>query len=213
MTAFIRFVVANKNFLTMNKNLKIKIKSKFNFYPVTKENWKDFERLFGEKGACAGCWCMYWRMRRKEYDTLRGSGTKRKMKNLVNKGTVPGILAYYKEEAVGWCSVAPRVDFPVLDNSRVLKKIDDEPVWSVVCFFINKNYRKQGLSVELLNAAKKFVKISKGKIIEGYPVEPKSGKTADVFAWTGLSSAYKKAGFEEVARRSETRPIMRYSIK
>jgi len=213
MTAFIRFVVANKNFLTMNKNLKIKINSKFNFYPLTKENWKNFERLFGEKGACAGCWCMYWRMRRKEYDALRGLGTKRKMKNLVNKGTVPGILAYDKDEAVGWCSVAPRVDFPVLENSRVLKKIDDKPVWSVVCFFIKKNYRKQGLSVELLNGAKKFVKISKGKIIEGYPVEPKSGKTADVFAWTGLSSAYKKAGFEEVARRSETRPIMRFSIK
>jgi len=197
----------------MSKNLKINNKSKFNFYPVTKENWKDFEDLFGEKGACAGCWCMYWRMRRKEYDALRGSGLKRKMKSLVNNGTIPGILAYDKDEAVGWCSIAPREDFPVLDNSRVLKRIDDKPVWSVVCFFINKNYRKQGLSVELLKAAKKFVKISKGKIIEGYPIEPKSGKTADVFAWTGLSSSFKKAGFKEVARRSETRPIMRYSIK
>ena len=78
----------------MNKNLKIKIKSKFNFYPVTKENWKDFENLFGEKGACAGCWCMYWRMRRKEYDALRGSGLKRKMKSIINGGSIPGILAY-----------------------------------------------------------------------------------------------------------------------
>lgn len=197
----------------MNKNLKIKIKSNFSFYPVTTENWKDFEKLFGEKGACAGCWCMYWRMRRKEYDQLRGSGTKRKMKNIVSSGIVPGILAYDENEAVGWCSVAPREHFPVLDNSRVLKRIDEKPVWSAVCFFIQKDYRKKGLSIELLNAAKSFVKINKGKIIEGYPVEPKSGKTADVFAWTGLSSAFKKAGFKEVARRSETRPIMRYSIK
>ncbi|NWG28409.1 MAG: GNAT family N-acetyltransferase [Ignavibacteriaceae bacterium] len=197
----------------MNEYLNIKIKSKFNFHPVTKENWKDFEKLFGEKGACAGCWCMYWRLRRKEYDNLRGTGTKRKMKNLVNKGIIPGILAYDIDKPVGWCSVAQREDFPVLENSRVLKRIDDKPVWSIVCFFIDKEYRKKGLSIELLNAAKAFVKINGGKIIEGYPVEPKKGKTVDVFAWTGLSSAFKKAGFKEIIRRSETRPIMRFSIK
>jgi GNAT superfamily N-acetyltransferase len=197
----------------MNKNLKIKIKSKFNFYPVTKESWKDFESLFGEKGACAGCWCMYWRMRRKDYDAQRGSGTKRKMKNLINGGIIPGILAYDNDVPVGWCSVAPREDFPVLENSRVLQRIDDKPVWSVVCFFINKDYRRKGLSVELLNAAKKYVKNNGGKILEGYPVEPKAAKSPDVFVWTGLASAFRKAGFKEIIRRSETRPIMRFSIK
>ena len=138
---------------------------------------------------------------------------KKKMKNLVNNGTVPGILAYDDDKPVGWCSVAPREDFPVLENSRVLERVDDKPVWSVVCFFINKDYRKKGLSVELLNAAKKYVKNNKGKIIEGYPVEPKKGKTADVFAWTGLATAFRKAGFKEIIRRSETRPIMRFIIK
>lgn len=199
--------------ISMSKPEKIKIKSRYDFYPVTKENWEDFENLFGEKGACAGCWCMYWRMQRKEYDRLRGDGTKKKMKNLVSKGIVPGLLAYENKLPIGWCSVAPREDFAVLDNSRVLKRIDDKPVWSVVCFFINKNYRRKGLSVELLNTLKVFVKLNKGKIIEGYPVEPKSGKTADVFAWTGLSSAFRKAGFKEVERRSKSRPIMRFTIK
>jgi len=197
----------------MNKDLKIKIKSSFRFYPVTKENWKDFENLFGEKGACAGCWCMLWRLRRREYDSSRGAGNKKKMKSLVNAGIVPGILAYDNDKPVGWCSVAPREDFPVLENSRVLQRIDDKPVWSVVCFYINKDYRKKGLSVELLNAAIKYVRNNKGKILEGYPVEPKKGKTADVFAWTGLASAFRKAGFKEVIRRSETRPIMRYLLR
>ena len=196
----------------MTGSTKTKVKSKYIFYPVTKENWKDFENLFGEKGACAGCWCMYWRLRRKDYDNLRGTGTKKKMKSLIYKGIIPGILAYDDIQPVGWCSVAPREDFPVLDNSRVLKRIDDKPVWSIVCFYIDKNYRKKGLSIELLNATKKYVKKNKGKIIEGYPVEPKSGKTADVFAWTGLASAFKKAGFKEIERRSETRPIMRFVL-
>ena len=134
------------------------------------------------------------------------------MKSLVNKGIIPGILAYDDDKPVGWCSVAPRDDFPVLENSKVLKRIDNNPVWSIVCFYINKNFRKKGLSVELLRAAKKYVRMNKGKILEGYPVEPKSGKTADVFAWTGLASAFIKAGFKEVIRRSETRPIMRISL-
>jgi GNAT superfamily N-acetyltransferase len=197
----------------MSRTGKININSEFKFYPVTNKNWKDFENLFGEKGACAGCWCMYWRLRRKDFDSLRGAGTKRKMKSLVTKGVVPGILAYDENLPVGWCSVAPREDFPVLENSRVMKRADDKPVWSIVCFFINKDFRKKGLSVELLNAAIKYVRNNKGKILEGYPVEPKKGKTADVFAWTGLASAFRKAGFREILRRSDTRPIMRFVIK
>lgn len=196
----------------MTNHTKINVKSKYSFYPVTKENWKDFENLFGEKGACAGCWCMYWRLRRKDYDSLRGNGTKKKMKELINKGRIPGILAYNNKQPIGWCSVASREDFLVLDNSRVLKRIDEKPVWSIVCFYINKNYRKKGITIELINAVKKYVKDNKGTIIEGYPVEVKTGKTADVFAWTGLASAFRKAGFKEVERRSETRPIMRFVL-
>jgi hypothetical protein len=94
-----------------------------------------------------------------------------------------------------------------------MKRIDNKPVWSVVCFFIKRDYRRKGLSVELLNASKVFVKMNDGKIIEGYPVEPKAAKSPDVFVWTGLASAFRQAGFKEIIRRSETRPIMRYSIK
>ncbi len=143
----------------MSINPKIKIKSKFSFYPVTKENWKDFESLFGEKGACAGCWCMYWRMRRKDYDNLRGAGTKKKMKSIVNSGMVPGILAYDNERPVGWCSVAPREDFPVLENSKVLQRLDDKPVWSVVCFFINKDYRKKRIECRTVECSQSICQI------------------------------------------------------
>jgi len=191
----------------------IKIKSKYSFFPVTIERWKDFEELFGEKGACAGCWCMYWRLKQSVLDAQKGNSNKRAIKKIIGSGKIPGILAYAEGEPVGWCSVAPREDFSRLDNSRILKPVDEKSVWSVVCFFIHKDYRKKGLSVALLNAAKKFVKSSGGKILEGYPVEPKKDKMPDAFAWTGLSAAFQTAGFKEVARRSETRPIMRFYLK
>ena len=194
-------------------NGEIKIISSYKFYPVTKENWKDFEKLFGVKGACAGCWCMYWRVNSSLWEKQKGAPNKGAMKKIIFSDNIPGIIAYHNSEPVGWCSVAPREDFKRLDNSRILKPVDKKTVWSVVCFFIHKNYRKQGLSVALLNAAKRFVKSGGGKILEGYPVEPKKDKMADAFAWTGISAAFQSAGFKEVARRSETRPIMRYYLK
>jgi len=185
---------------------------KLEFHPVTPERWSDFETLFGAKGACGGCWCMLWRLTRKEFERQKGAANRQSMKTIVESGEIPGLLAYSEKQPVAWCSVAPRQRFPALERSRVLKKIDDEPVWSISCFFIHKDFRKKGLSVRILGAVITYVKKQGGKIVEGYPVEPKKGKTADVFAWTGLASFFKKAGFAECARRSETRPIMRFHI-
>jgi GNAT superfamily N-acetyltransferase len=133
------------------------------------------------------------------------------MKRIVDSGKVPGILAYAGGEPVGWCAVATREAYPRLARSRILKPVDDQPVWSVVCFFIAKPYRQRGLTRRLLQAAVEHVRKNKGRILEGYPVEPKKNMP-DPFVYTGLASAFRKAGFKEVARRSETRPIMRYEI-
>lgn len=182
------------------------------FHPLTSDRWSDFEKLFGPRGACGGCWCMYWRLSRPQFEDQHGELNRRNMKALVDSGIIPGILAYAGEEPIGWCSIAPREEFPTLARSRILKPVDDQTVWSVVCFFVARGQRKKGLTVQLLRAAIEFARSKGAKVIEGYPVESKDGKSPDVFVYTGLSSAFKKAGFTEVLRRSETRPIMRYSL-
>ncbi len=181
-------------------------------HPVTPDRWRDLEKLFGARGACGGCWCMWWRLRRSEFDQKKGSGTKRALKKLIATGQVPGLLAHAEGEPVGWCSVAPRHDFSALERSRILKPVDDQPVWSVVCFFVARPFRRKGVTYQLLTAAVEYAREQGAKIIEGYPVEPKTGSVPDVFVFTGLASAFRKAGFVQVARRSETRPIMRYTI-
>jgi GNAT superfamily N-acetyltransferase len=121
------------------------------------------------------------------------------------------LLAFDGDEPVAWCAVAPRERYSRLGRSRNLKPIDDRLVWSVVCFFIAKPYRRQGVSVAILNAAAEYVREQGGTMVEGYPYEP--GKQwPDSFAWTGTVSAFKKAGFKEVARRSPSRPIMRREV-
>ncbi len=167
----------------------------------------------GKRGGTGGCWCMYWRVSHKEFEAQKGEDNKQLMNGMVKSGVVPGILAYVNGQPAGWCSVAPREDYPRLERSRVAKRVDDQPVWSVVCFFVAKGFRRQGLSVRLLQAAVEYAKTQGAKIIEGYPIEPKKDQMPEVFAWIGFAEVFRQAGFEEVARRSETRPFMRYYVE
>ena len=187
-------------------------KLKTTFKALTIDSWNDFERLFGERGACGGCWCMYWRLRNKDFENQKGKGNKKTMKNLVNKDQQIGIIMYVDEVPIGWCSAAPREDFLRLENSKILKPVDDKSVWSIVCFFIDKKYRRYGYSAKLLKGIIEFSKKKNVKILEGYPTEPKKDNMPAAFAWTGIASAFNQAGFQEVIRRSETRPIMRYYL-
>ncbi len=185
---------------------------KLGIFPLTPDRWPDFEKLFGERGACGGCWCMFWRLTRREFEAGKGSPNRKAMKALVESGKVPGLLAYDGDEPVGWCAVAPRDQYPGLQRSRLLKPIDTEPVWSVSCLFVAKEYRRQGISLELSKAAVDYVRKSGGRIVEGYPKDPAKEQMPDVFAWTGLFSAFRKAKYREVARPAPTRPIMRFEI-
>ena len=155
---------------------------------------------------------MFFRLTRAQFVKQQGEKNKKALRKIVDLGEIPGILAYADEKPVGWCSVAPRERFGLLERSRIIKRVDEKPVWSVVCFFIAKQFRRSGVTVDLLKAAVEYARKKGAKIVEGYPVEPKKGKFPDVFAYTGLASAFRQAGFEEVLRRSETRPIMRYFI-
>jgi GNAT superfamily N-acetyltransferase len=180
------------------------------FHPLTLERWGDLERLFGERGACGGCWCMSWRLTRSQYERQKGSPNKAAFKVIVATGPAPGVLAYSGAEPVGWCAVAPREVHERLENSRILARVDEQPVWSVTCFFVARCFRRAGVSVQLLKAAVAHARKLGAQIVEGYPVEPRKDPMPEVFAWTGIRSAFDKAGFKEVARRAPTRPIMRF---
>ncbi len=182
------------------------------FHPFTEDRWSDFAALFGKRGACGGCWCMWWRQTAKEYEASKGEKNRRKMKKIVISGDIPGVLAYHDGEPVGWCAVAPRSEYTRLARSRILKPVDDRPVWSIVCLFVAKESRGMGVSSALISAAVDFVREKGGKTVEAYPVEPKK-KMPDAFAFHGLAVSYSRAGFREVARRSETRPVMRFEIE
>ena len=183
------------------------------FHPLTPDRWSDLETLFGKNGAYGGCWCMWWRTSRAEFGRQGNEGNRQALKAITEAGEVPGVLAYVVNQPAGWCSVAPREAFPSLERSRTLKRVDDLPVWSVVCFYTARPYRRKGLMAELLRAAIEYAREHGAQIVEGYPIDPKHPDLPPVSSFTGILSVFQEAGFVEVARRSEKRPIVQYVIE
>jgi len=186
---------------------------------VTKELepslWGDFEELFGENGACGGCWCMSWRIDKGEkWATVKGAEAKKRMKKLVSSGKAHGILAYHGGRPVGWCSFDRRSDYLKLDRAPSLKCDDADEVWSIPCFFVKAGYRGQGVGSALLDGALKALKKRGAKIVEGYPVKSYSyGKEIPAaFAWTGTQPMFKKAGFKPVGNRNGAKQRMRKEL-
>ena len=158
---------------------------KIKFKQLDKTTWKDFELLFGERGACGGCWCMSWRLTPSQFEIQKGNGNKKAFKKLVNKNETLGIIAYYNDIPIGWCAFSPREKFIRLNSSKVLARIDEQPVWSITCFFIHKDFRRKGISSKLLKSVIKFCKNKKIKILEAYPQEPYSNNIPAAFVYTG----------------------------
>jgi GNAT superfamily N-acetyltransferase len=181
------------------------------FHPLVPERWLDLEKLFGKHGASGGCWCMWWRQTRSEFSRQHGEPNRLAFKAVVDSGVVPGLLAYSDVQPVGWCAVEPRESYPALDRSRTLARIDDEPVWSITCFYINRHFRGKGLMRALLTAAIDWASRQGAEIVEAYPVDSQI-RLNNASVYTGVVPVFREAGFVEVLRRSRTRPIMRKSV-
>jgi GNAT superfamily N-acetyltransferase len=174
--------------------------------------WDDLERLFGPRGACAGCWCQWWKLPRREWEAGKGDSNRAALREQVASGEPIGLIGYLNGAPVGWCAIAPRAAYPVLERSRPLARVDDQPVWSITCLFVLRGARRQGFSTALIRAASRAAFERGATIVEGYPVEPRTANVPDAFVWTGLVAAYLKVCFVEVARRSATRPIVRLTL-
>ncbi len=183
-------------------------------FPLTGERWADLETLFGVNGAYAGCWCMWWRLSRAEFSRLDRESRRLALKALVDQGVVPGVLAYVDGQPAAWCSLAPREQYLSLERSPTLKRIDDQPVWSIVCFYVARAYRRRAILLPLIRKALQYAAQNGARIVEAYPYQPDADeKVQPVSSFMGLYSTLYKAGFVEVSRPSPKRPLMRYIIE
>lgn len=183
--------------------------------PATAERWPDLEALFDDHRT--SCWCMFWRLQRANFQRLKGEEKKALFRDLTLNNEIQGVLAYENGQAVGWCAISPRENYLALENSRSLKRLDDRPVWSITCFFVNKDARRKGLMTALVKGAAAYARGCGAQIVEAYPIDMQApllaGKKLTGYSgYMGVASAFQAAGFVEAGRASETQLIMRLTL-
>ena len=185
--------------------------------PLTPDRWSDLETIFNAKGCSVarGCWCMAYRLSGSREPLppgmTRAQANRAGLKALVDAGNPPGLIGYHGKVPVGWVSVGPREEYAKLKRSPVMKAVDEQPVWSVICFVVPAEYRGQGVAQALLKGAVAYAKKQGATLVEAYPVD-KPARSNDEYMWFGAKSMYDKAGFKEVARRKPHRPIVRMPV-
>jgi len=185
---------------------------RLSIHPLTPDRWPDLESLFGPRGACAGCWCTWFRLAPAEWRGGKGEVNRRRQERYVRDGNVPGLLAYSGSTPVGWVAIEPRERYVRLARSRTLAPVDDAPAWAISCFFVARAHRGKGITRALIEAAVRHARSRGASLVEAYPVDLRA-RVADAWAFTGSASTFARLGFEEVARRSRTRPIVRKRLR
>jgi GNAT superfamily N-acetyltransferase len=167
--------------------------------PLTPDRWPDVAALFDEGGDPKTCSCMFWRVRSRDWSFGSAAEARAGFRTLVDadRDPAPGLLAYADGRAVGWVSVAPRDDYQRLTNSRVRPRIDEVPVWSIVCFVVSRSARGQHLTTRLLDAAMDYARAHGAPALEAYPVDA-DGRIPAAVGYTGLLSTFQAAGFHVV---------------
>jgi GNAT superfamily N-acetyltransferase len=183
---------------------------------LTADDWPIVEQLFGRNGACAGCWCMYWRVPRggRTWSERSNATNRSAFQRLVERGAVHGVLAFAGDEPVGWCCLGPRADFPRLETVRALPKEFDAGTWSVVCFFVRAGWREHGVASAMLERAVRHARAQGARTLEGYPVKsPGKGPIPAAFAWTGVGAVFDRQGFERQALRGYSREYRALALR
>ena len=187
-------------------------------HPLTEDRWGDLETVFNARGCSVarGCWCLYYRVSGKESGYTRPGDEQRArskaaLKALMQDDPPPGLIGYLGETPVGWVSLGPRRDYAKLANSPTMKPVDDQPVWSVVCFVVPSEYRRKGVARDLLAGAIRYARKRGVRLLEAYPVD-KAHPSASDAPWFGSKTMFDEAGFDEVARRKPARPVVRLRL-
>ena len=192
--------------------------SRNTFELLTPDRWPDLVDLFGpERGASSGCWCMWPFLRAKDWQAMPREARRDALKDKVEHGPAPGLLAYRDGQAVGWVAFGPREQYLRFHLGKTSRPLETDTVeqigqtYAVTCFFIRSGFRKSGLMQDLLAAGSDQARAAGAAYLDACPIESdKPLQWGEGFV--GIASVFRRNGFEEVARRSPRRPLLRKTL-
>ena len=179
--------------------------------PVSRATWPDMECLFASRGGPHYCWCMLWRPKPRGFQAGRGPVRRERLKGLlwqcVDRADPIGLLGYLEGEPVGWVSVAPRSSYRPLGDAATTDSCSGN-VWSIVCFYVRRRVRGQGLCRRLACSAVDYAKAQGADLVEAYPADSDSPS----YSFMGRAGMFLELGFEPVGKAGARRTAMRLKI-
>lgn len=169
-------------------------------HPVTPDRFEDFADVINKNRRANHCWCLSHRLQAKEIAELGGGGPDQReqaMRRLCEREHPPGVVTYLDGDPVGWCSIGPRSEIPRLAGSKLIRPVDDVPVWSIICVVVRSGFRKQGVTAAMLEGAVEYARSKGAPAVEAHPVDP-PGRMDLTMAFVGTKSMFERAGFEVV---------------
>jgi GNAT superfamily N-acetyltransferase len=166
-------------------------------HPVTPDRFEDFADVINRTRRTNHCWCLSHRLRAGEINQLGDGNREQAMRRLCERVHPPGVVTYRDGEPVGWCNIGPRTEITRLTGSRLIRPIDDMPVWSIVCVVVRSGHRRQGVTAPLLEGAVCYAASHGAPAVEAYPVDP-AGRMNLTMAFVGTRAMFDRAGFQVV---------------
>ena len=167
-------------------------------HPVTPDRFEDFADVVNPNRRATHCWCLSHRLRAQDVEELGQGDREQAARALCARDRPPGVVTYCDGLPVGWCSIGPRGENPKLAASRLIKPLDDLPVWSIICVVVRGGHRRQGVTTRLLEGAVAWAASEGAPAVEAYPVDPAGERMDLTMAFVGTRSMFEKVGFEVV---------------
>ena len=172
-------------------------------HPVTPDRFEDFADVVNPNRRASHCWCLSHRLPASQVEELGRGSRERAMRSLCEREHPPGVVTYRDGVPVGWCSIGPRSDNPKLAASRLIRPVDDLPVWSIICVVVRGGHRRQGVTTPLLEGAVAWAASEGASAVEAYPVDPAGERMDLTMAFVGTRAMFEKVGFEVVGCRGQ----------
>lgn len=166
-------------------------------HPVTPDRFDDFGDVINPNRRPTHCWCLSHRLPAAEIESLGEGSRETAMRRLTERERPPGVVTYRDGVPVGWCSIGPRSQIPRLERSRLIRPLDDIPVWSIICVVVRSGHRRQGVTTAMLDGAVAYAAANGAPAVESYPVDP-TGRMDLTMAFVGTRKMFANAGFEVV---------------
>lgn len=166
-------------------------------HPVTADRFEDFVDVINPKRREPHCWCLSHRLGAKDIRELGGGDRESAMRRLCERDNPPGVITYRDGEPVGWCSIGPRAEIPLLAASKLIRPVDAVPVWSIICVVVRSGHRRQGVTEHLLEGAVAYAVSRGAPAIEAHPVDPE-GRMDTTMAFVGTRAMFERAGFRTI---------------